>query len=105
MGLLDRIPTPGLRRWLRSGGRLTFRGASITLFVVLVGLLALAAAASSSAILVALATFVLFYALKGALPDDKIDQFTTDLMTGDVGERWYDRTTAALATLRRRLQP
>jgi len=55
-------------------------------------------------IFVALGTFVLFFLLKGALPADRIDQFTTDLMTGEVGERWWDRTTTALASLSRRLR-
>ena len=91
------------RTWLRSSGRLSFKAASITLFVVLLGLLASAAAASSPVILAALATFVLFYMLRSLLPADAIDETTTDLMTGELGERYWDRLTAFLAALRRRL--
>jgi len=101
--LPDALSPRRFRRWLRSGGRLSFKAASITLFVVLLGLLAFLTATSSSIIAVAIATFVLFYALKGVLPADAIDEITTDLMTGELGERYWERLTTFLAALRRRL--
>jgi hypothetical protein len=95
---------PDFRRWLRSGGRLTFRGVSIVVFVVALGMIAFVTATASSVLAVTLGTFVLFFMLKGALPDERIDEFTTDLMTGEVGERWWTRFTTALASLRRRFK-
>jgi|AntDeeMetageno50_2_1112565.scaffolds.fasta_scaffold03787_2 hypothetical protein len=101
--LPDELSPRRFRRWLRSGGRLSFKAASITLFVVLLGLLAFLTATSSSIIGVAIATFVLFYMLRSLLPADAIDQLTTDLMTGELGERQWDRLTTFFAALRRRL--
>jgi len=101
--------TPGwlsarrFRTWLRSGGRLTFKTASITLFVVLVGMLAFFTAASSSIIAATLGMFILFYALKGVLPANAIDEITSDMMTGELGERYWERFTRFLTALRRRL--
>jgi len=101
--LPDELSPRRFRRWLRSGGRLSFKAASITLFVVLLGLLAFLTATSSSIIGVAIATFVLFYMLRSLLPADAIDQLTTDLMTGELSERQWDRLTTFFAALRRRL--
>ncbi len=98
--MLDFIPRPDIRGWIRSGGKITFRGASIALFVVVFGVLAVATATSGSVLVVVFGTFILFYMLRGALPADKIDQWTNDLMTGEAGERAWEWLLAVSRRLR-----
>jgi len=78
----DYVPSIDLRKWLRSGGRTGARLASITAFVVLLGLTVFAAFTAGSVVIAALATFVLFFMLRAALPAERIDTFVSDLLSG-----------------------
>ncbi|WP_088901264.1 hypothetical protein [Halorubrum lacusprofundi] len=99
----DYVPSIDLRRWLRSGGRTGARLASITAFVVLLGLTVFAAFTAGSVVIAALATFVLFFMLRAALPAERIDTFVSDLLSGEAGVQWYEWLLDQWAALRRRL--
>ncbi|WP_066418793.1 hypothetical protein [Halorubrum aethiopicum] len=98
----DSIPSVDIRGWLRSGGRTGARLASITAFVVLLGLTVFAAFTAGSVVVAALATFVLFFMLRAALPAERIDAFVSNLLTGDAGIRSYEWLLDQYSTLRRR---
>jgi hypothetical protein len=99
----DSIPSIDVRAWLRSGGRTGAQIASIAGFVVLLGVTVFAAFTAGSVAVAALATFVLFFMLRAALPADRIDQFVSDLLSGDAGVRLYEWLTDRWAALRRRV--
>jgi len=80
------------------------RLASITAFVVLLGLTVFAAFTAGSVVIAALATFVLFFMLRAALPAERIDTFVSDLLSGEAGVQWYEWLLDQwAAALRRRL--
>jgi len=79
------------------------RLASITAFVVLLGLTVFAAFTAGSVVIAALATFVLFFMLRAALPAERIDTFVSDLLSGEAGVQWYEWLLDQWAALRRRL--
>lgn len=98
----DTLPSIDVRRWIRSGGRTGARLASITAFVVLLGLTVFAAFTAGSVVVAALATFVLFFMLRAALPAEKIDEFVSGLLTGETGVQWYEWLLDRWVALRRR---
>lgn len=98
----DTLPSIDVRGWMRSGGRTGARLASITAFVVLLGLTVFAAFTAGSVVVAALATFVLFFMLRAALPAEKIDAFVSDLLTGETGVQWYEWLLDQWAALWRR---
>jgi len=91
----DYVPSIDLRKWLRSGGRTGARLASITAFVVLLGLTVFAAFTAGSVVIAALATFVLFFMLRAALPAERIDTFVSDLLSGEAGVQWYSGSSTS----------
>jgi len=78
----DYVPSIDLRKWLRSGGRTgrdsrrSRRSSSFS------GLTVFAAFTAGSVVIAALATFVLFFMLRAALPAERIDTFVSDLLSG-----------------------
>ncbi|ELZ38773.1 hypothetical protein C471_09390 [Halorubrum saccharovorum DSM 1137] len=97
----DSLPSIDLRDRLRSGGRLSAQLASIATFIVLLGVTVFAAFTAGSVVVAAIATFVLFFMLRAALPADRIDQFVSDLLTGEAGVRLYEWLRNRWAALRR----
>jgi len=95
------IPSIDLRAWLRSSGRTGAQLASIATFIVLLGVTVFAAFTAGSVVVAAIATFVLFFMLRAALPAERIDQFVSDLLTGEAGVRLYEWLTDQWASLRR----
>lgn len=103
MSFRDLLSAVDVREWVRSGCRLTARGVSIALFVVLLGVSISVTAGSNPIVLAALATFVAFYFLKALLPARRIEAAATALATGEAGiwaveaiESALRRTAAAL---------
>lgn len=84
------VPSTDLRGWLRSGGRTGAQLASIAAFIVLLGITIFAAFTAGSVVVAALATFVLFFMLRAALPAERLDQLVSDLLTGEAGVRYYE---------------
>ncbi|WP_254810607.1 hypothetical protein [Natronosalvus amylolyticus] len=83
------VPNLELRRRLRSGTLLTFRGLSIVAFVVIMGLLVALTLPTSPVFAGILATFILFFMLRAMMPVEKIDAAVNALLTGEAGERAY----------------
>jgi len=98
----DYVPSIDLRKWLRSGGRTgrdsrrSRRSSSFS------GLTVFAAFTAGSVVIAALATFVLFFMLRAALPAERIDTFVSDLLSGEAGVQWYEWLLDQWAALRRR---
>ena len=95
----DLWPDGGVRGVLRSSGRLTARGVSIALFVVLLGATAIVSATASGVGLAVTATFLSFYLLKTVVPDDRLDELTTQLWTGEAGIRAYQWLAARVSAI------
>ena len=96
----DYFPDVDLRGTLRGGGRTTAQAASITAYVVLVGVLIMLAFTAGSVFIAALATFVLFFALRAALPAERIDDGIRSLMSGDAGVQAWEWTLEKLGRIR-----
>lgn len=100
MSLRDYFPDVDVRGTLRGGGRTTAQVASITAYVVLLGVLIMLAFTAGSVFVAALATFVLFFALRAALPADRIDDAIHSLMSGEAGVRAWEWTLEKLGRVR-----
>ena len=103
MSLRDYLPDVDVRGTLRGGGRTTAQVASVTAYVVLLGVLIMLAFTAGSVFVAALATFVLFFALQAALPADRIDDAIRLLMSGEAGVRAWEWTLEKLARVREAL--
>ena len=68
---------------------------------MLLGVTVFAAFTAGSVFVAALATFVLFFMLRAALPAERIDQFVSDLLSGEAGVRLYEWSLDKWAALRR----
>lgn len=96
--------TEDIRRWLRRGGRGSFRALSKVLFLAF-GIAAAWVATTGGAgfLVAAIAAFIAYLTLDVVLPTTRVRAFLEDLLSGEAGARWWDRIEQTTTRCYRRI--